>query len=107
MMVQMLQSGQWRSANIPGAQTQSITSPYGTVRANVLSRDAFHAAAEAGQIPNGAVVFQTRTGWDYSGGSRGNDVGIVQNGRLFNSRQMQGLDAYGARSGDFVVVLPN
>lgn len=106
MMVQMLQSGQWRSANIPGAQAQTITSPYGEVSANVLSRDAFHKAAEAGLIPDGAVVFQTKHGWDYSGGSSGNDVGIVQDGRLFNFRQMQGLDAYGASSDDFVVVLP-
>lgn len=106
MMVQMLQSGYWRSESIPGAQPQTIKSPYGAAQANVLSRDAFNAAAAAGQIPDGAVVFQTRHDWSYGRGSLGNDVGIVQNGRLFNSQRMQGLEAYGAESNHFVVLVP-
>ncbi|MFE8595388.1 hypothetical protein [Archangium violaceum] len=107
MMVQMLQSGQWRSMPIPGAQSQSITSPYGTVQAQVLSGEAYLQAARNGQIPEGAVVFQTEKGLDYSGGSRGSDVGIVRNGAIFNYQQMPNMSVYQNRVTDVVVMVPH
>jgi hypothetical protein len=106
MMVQMLQSGKWESLNVPGSERRTIESPYGAVEANVMTREQYEQAVADGTIPNGAVVFQTRHGWDYDGGSRGNDVGILQNGRLFNSSLMSGPLAYGENTRDVVVMLP-
>ncbi|QRN97598.1 hypothetical protein JRI60_00435 [Archangium violaceum] len=108
MMVQMLQSGHWHSAAIPGATQRAITSPYGTVQAQVLSGDAYMAAARDGQIPEGSVVFQTRhpAGWAYGGGSRGSDVGIVRDGGIFNYRQFSGMSVYGNNLSEVVVLQP-
>lgn len=106
MMVQMLQSDHWQSANIPGSTRSTITSPYGTVQANTLSREAYLQAAQNGQIPQGAVVFQTKHGWDYGGGSRGNDVGIVQGERIHNYKPMAGMTVYGNETRDVVILTP-
>lgn len=105
MMVQMMKSGQWKQPDLGGTAT-TIKSPYGAVSAQVLTRDEFTAAVKSGKIADGSVVFQTEHGWDYNKGSRGNDVGILQNGAVFNSVRMRGTDAYGANSGDFVVLQP-
>ena len=108
MMVQMLQSGKWDSMNIPGSESQTITSPYGSVKANVLSGAAYQEAIKNGQVPEGSVVFQTRhaDGFDYSGGSRGSDVGIVRNGKIFNYAQMPKMTVYG-NTDSVVVVAPH
>jgi hypothetical protein len=108
MMVQMLQSGHWHSAEIPGATQRAITSPYGTVQAQVLSGAAYMEAARNGQIPEGSVVFQTRhpAGWAYGGGSRGSDVGIVRDGGIFNYRQFSGMSVYGNNISEVVVLQP-
>ena len=58
------------------------------------------------QIPNGALVFQTKYGWDYSAGSRGNDVAIARNGNLFNYQQFPGMSSVYADPAQVVVVLP-
>jgi len=79
-MVRLLKSGNWESVPLPGAQQRTINSPYGTVQAQVVSADAYEKMANAGQIPSGSIIFQTRHGWDYSGGSSGNDMGVVRNG---------------------------
>ena len=107
MMVQMLQSDHWQSANIPGSKPTTITSPYGKVQANVLSREDYLKAAANGQIPQGAVVFQTKHGWDYNGGSRGNDVGIVQGDHVHNYKDMPHLTVYGAETRDVVILTPS
>lgn len=106
MMVQMLNSGSWDSAPIPGSTPTTIRSSYGTATANVLSADAFDSAVAQGLIPEGAVVFQTKHGWDYNGGSLGNDVGIVRDGTLHNFRRMSSLRVYGDATRDLVVLLP-
>lgn len=106
MMVQMLNSGHWESAAIPGSTPTTIRSTYGTATANVLSRDAFDEAVAQGHIPEGAVVFQTKHGWDYNKGSLGNDVGIVRDGTLHNFRRMPSLRVYGDATRDLVVLLP-
>jgi peptidoglycan hydrolase-like protein with peptidoglycan-binding domain len=79
-MVRLLKTGNWESLPLPGSQPRTINSPYGTVQAQVISADAYEKMALAGQIPSGAIIFQTRHGWGYSGGSSGNDMGIVRNG---------------------------
>lgn len=105
MMVQMLQSGKWKSANIPGAEVKEIDSPYGKVKAHVLSGEAYEEAVKKGLIPEGAVVFQTKHGWDYGKGSAGNDVGIVRDGKIFNYEQMPDMTVY-KHVKEVVVLLP-
>lgn len=77
-MVQMLRNGGWDSVPLPGARQQTIRSPYGTVTANVVSADQYRKLVAQGKVPDGAVIFQTRHGWDWNGGSHGNDMGIVR-----------------------------
>jgi hypothetical protein len=79
-MVQLLKSGNWESLPFADSKPRTITSKYGTVQAQVMSADAYEKLALAGKVPSGAIIFQTRHGWDYSGGSKGNDMGIVRDG---------------------------
>ena len=58
-----------------------------------------------GLIPEGAVVFQTRHGWDHDAGSSGNDVGVVRDGKLFNYEQMPDMTVY-KNVKEVVVLLP-
>lgn len=106
-MVQLVRDFGWKSLPLPGSQVQTINSPaYGSIQANVLSADAYEKMALAGQIPSGAIIFQTRHGsWnDNSDGSRGFDMGIVRNGgrETFNY-QSNGPLIYG--SAQSVVIL--
>jgi hypothetical protein len=43
-----------------------------------MSADAYERLAKKGEIPSGALIFQTRHGWNYGGGASGNDMGIVR-----------------------------
>lgn len=106
-MVQLLRNGQWTSLNLPGSQTRTIRSPYGTVQAQVVSADDYRRMANAGQIPSGSVIFQTRHGWNYSGGPYGNDMGIVRNGgrNTHNYRTMPGVIYRDAR--EVVILVPS
>ncbi|MBL8955808.1 MAG: peptidoglycan-binding protein [Myxococcaceae bacterium] len=105
-MVQLLRGGQWSSLPLPGAQPRTIRSPYGTVQAQVISADAYERLAQAGQIPSGALIFQTRHGWDYSGGPYGNDMGIVRDGGrvTHNYRSMSPIIYRDAR--EVVILVP-
>ncbi|NOK17318.1 peptidoglycan-binding protein [Corallococcus carmarthensis] len=78
-MAQMLRNG-WESIPFPGAKQQAIKSPYGNATANVVTADQYRKLVADGKVPDGAIIFQSRHGWDYSGGSKGNDMGIVRNG---------------------------
>ncbi|TSC32837.1 peptidoglycan-binding protein [Corallococcus sp. Z5C101001] len=78
-MAQMLRKG-WESIPFPGAKQQTIKSPYGNATANVVSAAQYKKLVEQGKVPDGAIIFQSRHGWDYSGGSKGNDMGIVRDG---------------------------
>jgi hypothetical protein len=108
-MVQLVRDFGWKSLPLPGSQVETIKSPaYGTIQANVISADAYEKLALAGQIPSGAIIFQTRHGsWnDNSAGSSGFDMGIVRNGgrETFNY-QSNGPIIYGsARS--VVILVP-
>ena len=79
-MVQMVKGDRWTSLNLPGSQARTIRSAYGTVQAQVLDADAYERLALAGKIPSGAILFQTRHGWDSPNGPYGNDMGIVRDG---------------------------
>jgi predicted chitinase len=96
-MVQMIRNNGWTSLPGVGAP-QSIQSPYGTVKANVIPAAQYEQLARAGKIPSGAVVFQTRhPSWNMtSPGSRGFDMGIARNGgrTLFNFADMGGPMVY-------------
>jgi hypothetical protein len=63
--------------------------------------------ALAGQIPNGAIIFQTKHGWDYGAGPYGNDMGIVRdNGRTtFNFKKMPPI-IYSDAAKEVVLLLP-
>jgi putative chitinase len=96
-MVQMMRDFGWKSLPGVGAP-QTINSPYGTVQANVIPAAQYEQMARAGQIPSGAVVFQTRhPSWNMtSPGSRGFDMGIARDGgrTLFNFADMGGPMVY-------------
>jgi peptidoglycan hydrolase-like protein with peptidoglycan-binding domain len=79
-MVKLAKGGHWQSMALPGSQLRTIRSAYGTIQAHVLDADSYERMAMAGQIPSGAILFQTRHGWDYGGGPYGNDMGIVRDG---------------------------
>ena len=79
-MVRLLKTGNWESLPFADSKPRTIQSNYGTVQAQVMSADAYEKLAKAGKVPSGAIIFQTRHGWDYSGGSSGNDMGIVRDG---------------------------
>lgn len=96
-MVQMINNHGWKS--LPGAgEPQTIKSPYGTVTANVISGAEYEKLARAGEIPSGAMVFQTRhASWNgTASGSSGYDMGIARDrGRtLFNYANMGGPMVY-------------
>ena len=78
-MAQMLRNG-WESIPFPGARQQTIRSPYGNAQANVVTAEQYEKLVAQGKVPDGAIIFQTRHGWDYSVSSYGNDMGIVRNG---------------------------
>jgi predicted chitinase len=96
-MVQMIRNHGWTSLPGVGAP-QTIRSPYGTVQANVIPAHEYEQLARAGQIPSGAVVFQTRhPTWNMtSPRSRGFDMGIARDGgrNLFNFADMGGPLVY-------------
>ncbi|MFL5344075.1 MAG: peptidoglycan-binding protein [Hyalangium sp.] len=78
-MAQMLRNGGWASVPFPGSHKEAIHSPYGNATANVVSASQYRKLASEGKVPSGAIIFQSRTGWGWSGGSHGNDMGIVRN----------------------------
>ena len=108
-MVQMVNDFGWRS--LPGAgDPQQIKSPYGTIAANVIPAETYERMARNGEIPSGAVVFQTRhASWNQtSKGSRGFDMGLARNGgrTLFNFADMGGPMVYGSSTRSVVVLVP-
>jgi len=107
-MVQMVKDFGWKSLPLPGAQQQTIRSPYGTIQANVIPADQYEKLAQAGKIPSGALIFQTRhDSWNQtSEGSHGFDMGIVRNGgrNTFNYANMPPLIYSGAKS--VVILVP-
>jgi hypothetical protein len=97
----------WRS--LPGLGTpRTISSPAGAFQANVMSGVDYAAAVQRGQIPSGALVFQTKRDWNgTSGGSRGFDVAISRNGgRNHWNFGMAGTLIYGDATRQVFVLVP-
>ena len=105
-MVQMIKAGKWKSKRLSGCRSTSIKSPYGTVSACVIGADAYERMAKNGKVTNGAIIFQTRHGWNANSGSSGNDMGIVRNnGRnTFNYRLMSPIIYSDAK--EVVILVP-
>jgi peptidoglycan hydrolase-like protein with peptidoglycan-binding domain len=105
-MVQMIQNGHWTSLPLPGSTERTIRSTYGTVQAQVISADAYERMAFAGQIPSGAIIFQTRHGWSSNEGPYGNDMGIVRDrGRATHNYQTMPPIIYGDAK-EVVILVP-
>ena len=79
LMAQVIKNYGW--GPLPGVgKGRSIRSPYGNVMSNSLTYSQWGEAVTKGLVPTGALVFSTKRGWDYSGGSSGNDSAIAQEG---------------------------
>ncbi len=106
-MVQMIRRGHWTSLPLEGSQERTISSPYGTARAHVIGADAYESMAQRGEIPSGAVIFQTRHGWNARSDAGGNDMGIVRDGGrvTHNYRPMSPIIYRDAR--EVVVLVPS
>jgi hypothetical protein len=105
-MVQLLRGGEWTSLPLEGSVPRTIKSAYGTAEANVISANAYERLAKAGQIPSGAIIFQTRHGWSAKSGARGNDMGIVRDGgRVTHNYKTMGPIIYGDAK-EVVILVP-
>lgn len=107
-LVQTLKSGKWESVPTPGSQMRTIKSPFGTVQAQVISAKEYQAMVKDGKVPSGALVFQTKHGWDANvPDSKGNDVAIARNGgqQVHNYKRMGGA-LYGANLKEVVIMVP-
>ena len=105
-MVQMIGAGKWKSLNLPGSKWTTIRSAYGTVNAYVINADSYEQMAFRGEIPSGAIIFQTRWGWTVSSSASGNDMGIVRNGgrKTFNYQLMNPIIYSNAK--EVVILIP-
>jgi len=73
--------GRFGWGSVPGVgKSRAIRSPYGNVSVLSMTYRQWMDAVVDGKIPSGALVFSTERGWDYSGGSSGNDSAIAQAG---------------------------
>lgn len=106
-MVQMVNNGKWTSMPLPGAEQRTIKSAYGSAPAYVLDADSYERMAQRGEIPSGAILFQTRHGWDSPNGPYGNDMGIVRDGGrvTHNYRDMSPIIYRDAK--EVVVLVPS
>ena len=105
-MVQMVKAGKWTSLNLSGSNLRTIKSAYGTISAYVINADSYERMAKNGQIPSGAIIFQTRHGWSVNSGASGNDMGIVRDrGRhTFNYKLMSPIIYSNAK--EVVILVP-
>ena len=105
-MVQMVKAGKWTSLNLSGSNLRTIKSAYGTISAYVINADSYERMAKNGQIPSGAIIFQTRHGWSVNSGASGNDMGIVRDrGRYtFNYKLMSPIIYSNAK--EVVILVP-
>lgn len=68
--------------SIPGTQgkPRNIKGAFGDFGVTSMTESQWGDAVVDGLIPNGSLIFNTRHGWDWNGGSSGNDAAISQNG---------------------------
>jgi hypothetical protein len=91
--VQFVNNLGWKPLNIPGSTPITLNSPgYGRATVNQMSIQQYQQAVSRGQVPSGALVFQTRhNSWNGTAhNSSGYDIAIARdNGtRLFNGEYM-------------------
>jgi hypothetical protein len=104
---QLVRSFSWKP--LPGlGQPRTINSPYGAFTANVMSASEYQAAAAAGRVPSGAVVFQTQFDWGgTSSRSRGFDAAIArEGGRTLWNGSAKGPLIYGSATRQVFVLVP-
>jgi hypothetical protein len=82
-MVMLIKTGKWTSWQIPGSKLEVIWGMDGVVQVYAINADPFETMAKKkGAVPSGALIFQTRTGWEHGWepdeGSTGNDMGILR-----------------------------
>jgi hypothetical protein len=104
----------WRP--LPGlGRPRTINSPYGAFGVNQMTIGEYQAAARAGRVPDGALVFQTMRDWSGNAkGSRGFDAAIARNGgmNLWNGTVTNGRGAligpsvYGSATTQVFVLVP-
>lgn len=68
--------------SIPGTKgkPRNIKGAFGDFGVTSMTESQWGDAVVEGKIPNGSLIFNTRHGWDWNGGSSGNDAAISQNG---------------------------
>ena len=98
--VQLINDFGWGA--VSGGSSITLNSPYGTAPSSVMSPTEYSSKVTAGDIPSGAVVFQTRHD-DWNGtspSSRGYDMAIAQQGgRTHWNGQPHGQNIYGDTKG--------
>ena len=96
LIAQMIANYGWNSMGVGTPKT--LTSPYATVGVNNMSGSEYLNQVKAGNIPSGALIFQTRhSDWNNGNiGSSGFDAAIAQNGgmSLWNGQQIDGPQVY-------------
>ena len=63
-----------------GGRARNIKGPFGEFGVTSMTESEWGDAVVDGKIPSGALIFNTRHGWDWNGGSSGNDAAIAQDG---------------------------
>jgi hypothetical protein len=108
LAVQLANDFGWKP--LPIGTPITLRSPYGTSQVNAMSLSEYRRAVNAGQVPSGAVVFQTRhSDWNgTSSGSSGFDAAIAKNGgrNLWNG-SMNSDSIYSNTQKVFVLVPSN
>lgn len=68
--------------SVPGTKgkPRNINGAFGNFGVTSMSESEWGDAVVEGKIPNGSLIFNTRHGWDWNGGSSGNDAAIAQDG---------------------------
>ena len=105
---QLMQSPyNWKSM---GGSPTTLNSPYGTVRAGVYSKNQYSNLVDAGKIPSGALVFQSRyNNWNGTAPkSSGYDMAIAQRGgkEHWNGQPMPKF-VYGGATKKVIVLTPD
>ena len=96
MIVQTINDFKWKSMGFGSGMT--LNSPYGNSSVNVMNRDQWLQQVAAGNIPSGALIFQTKhSNWNgTSSGSSGYDAAIAQQGgrSLWNGQHIGSSEVY-------------
>lgn len=108
--VQFINDFGWKSLQVPGSKPFTLNSTYGKAPVNKMSLQQYRQAVGRGQIPSGALVFQTRhSSWNATAtNSSGFDMAIARDGgtRLFNGELLPDA-VYGPSTTHVFVLVPS